>query len=383
MSYDVQVWSVNRPDLPSCLPGLPFWTPRGGHWSLERKHWQVLCGSPDRVLPEDVPPTISANLPGISFVTELILEPIGAPDSARKLLARAARSVARASHGLVFDRQADEITTPRGVRRLAVEPRSERFALLELSWLFLGEDVFRSGTLRELLDTLGAHLPEAVPRRYGLYEPPQHLLAEEGREHLLSFLVENLDNHPVLYPHRPVLNLHLACTRQHYPPRLGFRCNSIRLAVEATVTAQPGWQEGLRRLWRALCRLLRPFYSEVRTVDGYSREGATYASDRKTEVHPICDWFWRGVPRELGHAVAIGPPYVDLWPQALEHGQRSEGLVVLDVGSWQKGCTLDLETPDGIRQAWTPVWVEGDLGWSINWVKEYPEIWPFGSEQTR
>jgi len=380
MSYDVQVWSVDRPDVTSSLPSSASWKKHRDHWSLEKRQWQIICGPPDVVLPEDIPEEVSASMPGIAFLTELVLEPISAPESAKKVLLRAAGAVAKASHGVVYDSQTDELTTPKGVmKRFVPEARSERFALLELGWWFLSDSIFAREGMDGLLDIFAALLPEALPRRYGLYEPPQHLLADEGREHLSAFLLEHLNDSPVLYPNRPVLGLSFACTRERQHPRLGFRCNRVAVECEASVINQPGWQEGLRRFWLTVCEHLNPFFADVRTLNGYLRMGATYGSDIETEVHPIRSWFWRGVPRELGHAVAIGAPYVDLWPRAHTEGQFHGDLIVLDVGAWTEGNNLTLEAPDGIRQAWTPKYKNDGMGWSVGWVTTYPGLWPFGT----
>jgi len=380
MSYDIEVWSVDRPDLAACLPTSAQWVEHGGAWVLERRGWQIVCGPPDAVLPEDVPEEVSVSQPGVSFLTQLVLEPIGSPASAYAALLRAARAVARAGHGVVLDGQTGELTTPRGVRRFVPETRPERFAVLDLGWWFLGDRLLTPEGLNGLLDIFEALLPEAIPRRYGLFEPPQFQLAQEGREHLAAFLLEHLDDITVLYPHRPVLGLGFSCARERFHPRHGFRCNRIDLQVEAAALTQPGWQEGLRRFWLRVCDHLDPFYAEVRTLHGYVPMGATFGGDMNTEIHPIRSRFWRGIPRELGHAVAIGAPYVDLWPQARAAGRPHGDLIVLDAGSWTDGNELTVDAPEGIRQKGTPGYTNQGGGWRIEWVSEYPETWPFGTE---
>jgi hypothetical protein len=377
MSYHIQIWSIKRPDMKNSLPKSASWKKRGDCWALERRNWQIICGLPDRVLLEDIPQQVSSSMPGIEYFTEFVLEPISAPESAKMELLRVAGGVAKACHGVLFDRQTGELITPRGVKRFVPEARSERFALLELGWWFLNDTIFKPEGVDGFLDICMTLLPEILPRRYGLYEPPQYQLADEGCEHLSAFLLDHLDNSPVLYPNRPILGLSFACSREKQHPRLGFRCNRISVECEASVMEQPGWQEGLRRFWHRMCDHLSPFFSEVRTLNDYVRMGATYGSDMKTEVHPIRSWFWRGIPRELGHAVAIGAPYIDLWPNAQSEGQPRGNLFVMDAGPWVAGNNLTIEVPDGIRQKWTPEYTNVGVGWSINWVTEYPQMWPF------
>lgn len=379
MSYDVQIWSVEPVNADKAIPRLTSWSKVGGSWRLESRDWQIVIGSSDEVLPEDIPPEVSSTIPGVRYLTELTLQPIAASATAKKTLFDAAKALAKSSHGVIYDGQSEELITPAGVKRFSPAARAERFALLKLGWWFLDDSVFERPGLENLLTIFNSLLPEALPRRYGLYEPPQYQLSVNGYEHMLQFVGEHLDDSPVLYPTRPVLGLQISCPRDHHHPRFGFRSNLLSIECEATVLNQPGWQEGLRRFWLAVCSNLSPFYSEVRTVKGYVRMGPTYGSDIETEVHPVRSWFWRGFPRELGHAVAIGTPYIELFSEVTRDGHPSGELLVFDVGEWREGNNLKIDVPEGIRQVRTPEYESDRGGWSVNWVMEYPEIWPFGS----
>lgn len=377
MSYDLEIWSTKRPILHEILSASQGWQGTDGYRALERAKWQIVCGSPGRMLPEDVPEEVSACLPGIAYLTEIVLEPISGPESAKKEMLRVAGRIAKSSHGVVLDKQTGELTTPRGVKRYRPVPRPERFGVLHLGWWFLDDVLQSSEGVVGLLDVFSTYMPEALPRRYGLFEPPKHLLEEDGHEHLAKFLADNIDSSPVLYPHRPFVGLSVACTSEREHPRLGFRCNYLSVECEASVVDQPGWQEGLRRFWLATGDYLRPFYSEARTLHGFIRMGASYGSDMETDIHPIRSWFWRGIPLELGHAAAIGEPYIELWPQALAAGQRVGDFVILDAGQWTDGNNLVVDAPNDIRQGWTPEYTNQGGGWSVNWVTDNPQAWPF------
>jgi hypothetical protein len=377
MSYDIQIWSVRRVDIEAVLGDLTSWKADGDLWVFDRRGWQITVGTPDEVLAEDIPEDVSATLPGIRYLTELHLSPITASTSARKMLESVAKSIAKISHGVYHDCQTDELVTPKGVKRFIPVARNERFSLLELNWWFLNDDVLSRDGLSGLLDIFESLLPEALPRRYGLYEPPQHQLAALGRDHLLDFLVDNHDDSPVLYPTRPIMGLYVSFTRWHLDSRLGFRANRLSVECESTALDQPGWEEGLRRFWIEVSLYLKPFFSDVRTLNGYLRMGPTYGSDLETEVHPVRSWFWRGIPKELGHAAALGSPYIELWPEAAGFGRRHHELIILDSGSWTDGNKLEIKAPRGISQAWTPGYKNERGGWSVNWVEDYPEIWPF------
>jgi len=341
---------------------------------LEGRGWQIVC-SIAVCEEEDVPEEVHCGLPGIAHLVEFNLEPVSAPSIARKRLDRAANALARDSHGLVEDPQSETVLTPRGVERYVSQKRPERFSLLTFGWWFLGGPLFTEHGVQDLLLLIRRHFKEALPRRYGLYEPPQFKLEDEGLEHLVTFLTGHLDDGPVLYAHRPVAGVSFACTQESEHPHFGFRCSRIEIEVEASVLVQPGWESALRRFWHVVVFHLRPFYAEVRTLDGFLPMGATYGSDMHTAVHPIRSWFWRGVPAELGHALALGTPYVDLWPDAARIGKVIDGFLFLDSDDWQTQ-SLHIEPPSSIRQAWMP---GKDSAHYSDWKNEYPPVWPFDS----
>ncbi|MCP5067120.1 MAG: hypothetical protein GY946_11195, partial [bacterium] len=138
---------------------------------------------------------------------------------------KTARAVASAVSGIVEDPQEDTLAFPRGVKRFIKPRREERFSILELSWWYAASP-FRSveGT-RRLLSILKRHVPEAVPRRYGLYEPPQNKTEETGIDHLAEFMCAKLEDSPVYYCTRPVVGFHIADCDMKEHAHLGFRSN--------------------------------------------------------------------------------------------------------------------------------------------------------------
>jgi hypothetical protein len=148
----------------------------------ERRDRQIVVGRSVKVLPEDVPEAVTQALPGIAYRTELNLSPIEAPEAARKFLSRSAAAIAKAIHGVVFDPQADQVTLPSGIKRFAKPGVSESASVISMSWWFIEGPAAR-GEFGPLLDILKVELPEGLPRRYGSFEPPEHVFAETGPEH--------------------------------------------------------------------------------------------------------------------------------------------------------------------------------------------------------
>jgi hypothetical protein len=235
--------------------------------------------------------------------------------------------------------------------------------------------------LAEFLSLLERFLPEAMPRRYGLFEPPQHTYSKTGRRHFLNFLQEHQDEITVWYPHRPVLNVSLRCSSDWGTRQQGFRTNLVEIGVEAIALEQPGWKVALHRFWRAASQLIRPFYGDVRILEGFIRMGGTFGSNVESDFHPVKGPWWTGIPRETGQAVVLGEPYTAHWPRFVEASQMIEGLAFLSTDEWTaRGETADLigGVPDEIAQRWIPEWATTSFGGlAVNWNTEHPPNWPF------
>lgn len=375
MSYDLRVWGRQTADLGSCLPVSQGWVQRGDTWTLEKRSWQIVVHGVQPAEPEDAPPEANELLPGLCALVEVSLEPLSAPRAAHTTLSTTARTVATMLSGLVEDPQEGTFTLARGVKRYARPKRSERLTLLELSWWYDASPLRAEGGPGQFLQVLRSALPEAVPRRYGLNEPPQHRTEETGLAHLADFVAHYLGDSAVFYPTRPVVGFTLADCNTTPHPRFGFRSNHFALQVEAAALEQPGWDRAVRRLWREVSRFLRPFYGDVRVMRGYTWAGATLGIDRETDVHPVCSWWWQGIPPRPPMALVLGPPYTELWQPEPTHCDGD--LVFVEPPRWSTLEPLALEVPPDIAQPWEP---EGN-GNIVPWRDAYPPRWPFGERE--
>jgi len=382
LSYALQVWTTAPFEDASTLPD-SGWVETNGSWSKGGKGWLVNVSANQEVLAEDIPEDINGALPGIRFLTELSLEPIHAPKSARALLRRVAQSIAKAAHGVVFDPQQDALELPSGVKRFSTAAREERIAMLSLSWWFTHDDLTHRDGIERLLRALESEVREVLPRRYGLYEPPQFELEKMGRPHLVEFLERHAQETVVWYAHRPVMGVYLGVRSPSRWQPLGkskqYRCQRFSIDVERSALAQPGWPTALRRLWRRVSRELRPFYGEVRTLRGYLRSGARVALDRETEHNPTKAWWWKGIPSTVGHAFVVGPPYVDLWPELAAGGVIADGaLRLVETPDWTK----DEEASAFVGGVPAPLASREHTTAALSWPEPvYPAVFPFPRDE--
>ena len=379
MSYDLKVWSTDAANVVDALPEPEKWVLSDRFWTRQGNGWQVSIGQSDQVLPEDIPPEVDELLPGIAFLTELNLSPATAAASARALVTRVATSFAKSAHGVVVDPQTDTIITAKGVSRLESLGSSESASVLALSWWFTSAPlVDRDVSL--LVSALEASLPEALPGRYGLYEPPQHQYPITGRDHFISFFRDDCGplGMVVWYPHAPVAHVSLSIPPKVGGSPIGFRCGRLTIEVDADALAQPGWAAGIQRAWRRISLAVRPFYGDVRTLRGFRRSRGRYWSGRHTEHHPVCSWWWAGVPTGPVQAIVLGDPYRSLWPKFRTDGYEEGALCFASTSDWRLGANAVEgigQPPEDIAQ------VAPEFG-SPDRDRRYPRTWPFSKPRT-
>jgi len=225
----------------------------------------------------------------------------------------------------------------------------------------------------ELLQVLSRHLPEALPVRYGEYEPPQFRLERDGRSHLEKFMRQHWRGLAVYYPSAPVAHLHVSMPETIGPSPQGYRSGRLVIDIDADAIAQPGWQAQVARAWHALVRLVQPYYSDVRHLRHFKRERGRYWVTSETERHPICSWWWSGIPTGSVYAVALGEPYVDLWPDFVVGSEKIGAASVRTALDWRV-VAPPLSVPNvpvSIRQVRPE--------YNINSNRAYPDTWPFAS----
>lgn len=392
MSYDLQVWSV-RPFNADAFPDPEMWHKGTAAWTHARKSWQIVVSAPDHVEPEDIPEEINKLLPGIEWLTSLNLEG-RATSEAFRLARSAAADIARSSYGAVLDQQDGSIRLPSGIKRLMSRRSKEAFDGVAMSWWFLDSPIETRGGREQLVTLFERVLPELLPKRYGGHEPPQHLYAQTGKEHFLTFLDENLHLIVVWYPHRPVVSVFLHLARPAGAHKLGFRTNRLEIVVEKDALAEPGWSTSLKRLWKETSILIRPIYGDVRILRGFKWMGATISGGQE---HPIKSWWWAGIPEKLGNAVVLGDVYQKLWPALVAASQTSDGLVFSSLDDWSTEGDLSdkvgkppqdqVQLPDrlsGAMNAETYREYQAELRrvGAHNLRRKYPTGWPFGDPFT-
>jgi hypothetical protein len=259
MSYDLQIYSCSDPNVELIRLAVEENFERNGNaFSLRGKNWQLVFHSADKVELEDIPASVFRELPGIAYLTLANLEGAASVGDRAKAI-RIAKKFARATRGVLVNPQDDTIETARGSKRVDLTNAPKEEGTLKLSWWFEDADSFEKTGCARLVEAFESYMPEALPRRYGLWEPPQFKFAEQGREHFLSFFRENLRKGIVWYANHPFSFVFVSI-----PPKVGgtwrgYRSCRLELQVQSRVLSATGWPLALKRLWLAVAQVVSPF----------------------------------------------------------------------------------------------------------------------------
>jgi hypothetical protein len=91
----------------------------------------------------------------------------------------------------------------------------------------------------------------------------------------------------------------------------------------------------LKNLWNAITTLAAPMYGDARILQGYHLTGTQIAATAQSEPHPLCGG-WRGLPKRLGLAFAVGSPYLAHWPE-VKSSIADGDVAVRSVATWARG----------------------------------------------
>ena len=357
MSYDVTVWSVSPLSAVSeVLTECGFTSHESAGFYLEGKGWQItIHASPAK--DEDIPDAAMALLPGIRLSIQMNLEPGSAPAAAYARLRKIAKLLSQQTRGVIEDPQEGSYDLATGVRKYSSPERGKqtRFSILQMSWWFEDDLLDPREKLYRFIGLLERYLPEALPRRYGLFEPPQFTYGETGKDHFAELLAAHRQG-VVCYTTKPVWGIHFALN-----PKSGFvnngrrrkyKCSALTISIDGAVLEEEHWRRHLHETWKVFSQALGPFYGDVRILRNFIGGKATYFCDATTQQHPVKSWWWRGVPAKPAQAVVIGGPYLDLWPEAIAAGSQESGLYFVSAREWSDDETIAaiLKVPSTIAQ---------------------------------
>ena len=175
MSYDLQVYAKRQPrasDLDAYRSGQDGLSANG---RLKRDGAVVLTAAdgvvaevdgPSHVEAEDLPDAANGAIGAKGWLVQISVKPSTEAAWPMEL----AIHLARAADGIVYDPQEDRVGWPKGFQARDAGSGEERISEVEFDW-FTAWSPTDPDLPRQFLGLLRDHAPEALPTRYGGYEP--------------------------------------------------------------------------------------------------------------------------------------------------------------------------------------------------------------------
>lgn len=186
MSYDLNIWSRQKIETEQKVFNID--------------EYVITIEESVIVENEDIPIDVMLSLSEIKYLTSFYLQPY---TNEKKILDKAikhAKKLAEEFDGVVENPQhANEVML---VNKRKTYTRATRDAEKILICWYMDCQQSLSNQLAEFIELLEKYFPQALPRRYGSFEPPQFKYSETGKEDLIRFL--NDENSPVIYCTKPI-----------------------------------------------------------------------------------------------------------------------------------------------------------------------------------
>lgn len=290
--------------------------------SVEGAEWVVNVEPAIRIEAEDLPPGLRAMLGKRSWQSDLHLEGEVTPDGLAAL-ERISREVIEAG-GVVVDLQRDTVLDSDGERPIIqLEDGDQDEEWFGLHVFFNQADRVSTEGMATLLGIIEQELPEALPHRYGTYEPLPYRWNDGGAE---AFL-ERWDRKdpPSWIGKTPASHVFSSFDYVLIGRKSEFRAGRFEFLFRAKLARQPAKLLGVLRLAERFAIELDAFY--VALIAGDQGKGP----------------FWKGLFPSDHLMLILGRPLLDCWPdfEALSQPLRDRHRVA---GGSQTG-TVRLRPP--------------------------------------
>lgn len=252
MSYDLTVYATDNIDgdrlmaLVESIPGLSVGDGGDGEFSVlrgKRRTYSFTVFGPYRIEPEDVPEDVVPHVLDPATSWQVVVE--GSSPSEIAPARRFAKSLAQASRGVAVDEQTEDVLGGKKPRRVD-RPATERVRLLDLEWYSPASAPPAPALWLELARKL---FPEALPRRYGGYQPYPYRLDRDGEGLFVTEFghIRERYESQIFVGSNPCLSGGLFA-----PPWGGYLFDNLHML--AAPLDDPRWRNTVRRFFVAYAR---------------------------------------------------------------------------------------------------------------------------------
>ncbi|MET4001797.1 hypothetical protein ABIB48_000495 [Arthrobacter sp. UYCu511] len=265
---------------------------------------------------DDIPDEVTASVLGVGTMYSILVEgsdPVAIPHAVRF-----AKRLAKAGQGVAMDLQTDELWPKTSIRR-AVKPEKDAIVdLVEVRWYHLMDEAPDDFPQR-YLDLARQILPEAVPTRFGSFEPLQGNLARDGDSAFTAAFADEYGNSVFTKATLPVSSSFFnGVFGGNTDQDRGYRdgdVQTVSLSVHREILEDPTWRKAFERFVVAVATELRSFYTTVEVDPGWHWNGRslwTTASKTHRYYQTTSSGRWQGLAPHPTWLSWFSPLYADL-----------------------------------------------------------------------
>lgn len=379
MSYDLKVYTRERVDRAACVDlinaigtavderassGDSLAVVRGA-----RRRYSFTLELAKAVEPEDVPDEVTSAVLGPQYLYEILIEGSSAMEVPHAV--RFAHRLAQAASGAVVDEQEGTVWS-RGKLRTPPKVELGLIDVVEVNW-WLTDRIDPVAASVTWLDLARRHFPEALPRRWGVFEPLSERVDPEDPEAFVKY-VGRRDGTVHFKASAPAIDGSISDFSW------GRGVGPVSITIQRSALELEVWREPLRRLFVEFASHTNAVVAtaEVARSIGWSGRSLWFGPEAEDCPYRGTVYGWNGLPPYPVWWIWFGPDYAPLVQDYLDPAQveiahngifhsRSTGPADRDTLIDQISGTRPSESPFGraprrhVRSIPTAPWLPEEL----------------------
>lgn len=346
MSYDLTIAAHQKPtreaiEAWATEQGFEVVAAADGHSFTIRKAGRGDAGyicevwGPDPAEPEDFDEELAAACLSPKWMLQ-VTTPYSMPKANFARARALARYIAEHSDGAAYDPQEERLLWPRGKQtRTPSRTTEQETSMLTLEW-FVAPSRWPDAAAR-LISLLAPRCPEALPTRYGSWEPPPYRFDPVEPGPFVEFVARSEDGDGFWYASRPSFGgsfIAPHADKRARPEDERFRIGKLEVSFDGNLIAtDERWREAIVDLFVRGAETFAAFFAAAQmepgwTVSRNNRPRATAAMVQESE-HFLRGRLWQGLPPVPVWLSFYGEPYRELVrdvlhrpPQPIERSRR-------------------------------------------------------------
>lgn len=263
---------------------------------------------PFEVEPEDVPEEVTASVIGAKAVYQVLVE--GSEEVSIPHAVKFARKLAKTTAGAMLDEQSGDVwpkAKAKGSRVARPREATRPTELVTVNFYTLMSEL-PADLPGRYLALARRYLPEALPRRFGSYEPLQGKLERDGDQAFTD-----------MWRSDPTHSLYLNC---QYPIGFGVLSGArenrpvgrTSLKFDGAALSDQGWLAGLRQFFIAFALQSGSIFASVEMLRNYEWGTRTYnwSPGQEEETWPIDGGEWKGLVPYPQSWTWFGPDHISI-----------------------------------------------------------------------